>query len=166
MARIVCSSTVYVWYMSCCVCATTRPKSGTKRPNTPASLRRRKVVSGSWREVSIAMNRRLASGSLRRLIDQPDVLGDQPQRRRMDVEVVLLRDMEQAQDRHRILANCIGRRGAQPLAVEAEAVELARPQGLPQRRELGLAAVAVLERGDEDAREIADRLGDEDSSAS
>jgi hypothetical protein len=36
-------------------------------------------------------------------IDQADVLGDQAQGRGMDVEIVLLRHMEQAQDRHRIL---------------------------------------------------------------
>ena len=91
-------------------------------------------------------------------VDQPDVLRDQPQRRGMDVELVLLRDMEQAQDRHRILLEGVGRRGGQPLAVEPEAVELARPQALPQGGELGLAAPAVLERGDEDSRQVADRL--------
>ena len=41
-------------------------------------------------------------------VDQPDVLGNEPQRRRMDVEVVLLGDMEQPQDRHRILGEGIG----------------------------------------------------------
>ena len=92
-------------------------------------------------------------------IDQADVLGDQPQGPGMDVEVVLLRHMEQAQDRHRILGEGVRCGDGQPLAVEAEALELARPQGLPQGGKLGLAAAAVLERRDEDAREVADDLG-------
>ena len=80
-------------------------------------------------------------------------------RRGMDVEPVLLRDMEQAQDRHRILLEGVGRRGRQPLAIDAEAIERARPERLPERRELGLAPAAVLEGGDEDARQVADGLG-------
>ena len=37
--------------MSNCICATTRPKSGTKRPNTPASFIQRRTVSGRLRAV-------------------------------------------------------------------------------------------------------------------
>ena len=65
IAMMVCSSTVKWWYMLYCICATTRPKSGTKRPKTPASLSRRRVVSGSFSEVSICRKVRLASGSSR-----------------------------------------------------------------------------------------------------
>ena len=92
-------------------------------------------------------------------IDQADVLGDEPERRGMDVEIVLLRDVEQPQDRHRILRKGIGRRHRQPLAVELEALELARPESLPESGELRLAPVAVLQRGHENARQIAHRLG-------
>ena len=92
-------------------------------------------------------------------VDQPDVLGDQPQGRGMDVEVVLLCHVEEAQDRHGILGEGIGRGDGQALAVEPEAFEFARPQALPQRRELGLASAAVLEGGHEDAREVAHGLG-------
>ncbi len=60
---MVCSSTVKWWYMSNCICATTRPKSGTKRPNTPASFMRRAATSGPLeREVRIFMKIALASG--------------------------------------------------------------------------------------------------------
>ena len=105
------------------------------------------------------MNRRLASGSVRSRSTRRMFWVISRKVAGMDVEVVLLRHMEQAQDRHRILGEGVGRGDGQPLAVEAEAVELARPQGLPQGGELGLAAAAVLERRDEDAREVADRLG-------
>ena len=146
--------------MSCCVCATTRPKSGTKRPNTPASLRRRNVVSGSCRDVSISMNRRLASGSVRRAVDQADVLGDQPQGRADGCR-------GRSPARHGTGA------GSPPdpsSKASGEATASRSPSSrkpsssrgrkrLPQGGELGLAAAAVLERGDEDAREIADRLG-------
>ncbi len=71
----------------------------------------------------------------------------------------LLRHMEQAQDRHGILGKSIRRRHGQTLAVEAEAFEFARPQGLPKGGQLGLAATAVFQRGHEDARQVADRLG-------
>ena len=57
------------------------------------------------------------------------------------------------------LVKASGDGDGQALAVEPEAFELARPQRLPQRGELGLAAAAVLERGHEDAREVAHRLG-------
>src|SRR5476651_931085 len=77
----------------------------------------------------------------------------------MDVEIVLLRHLEEPQDRRRILLEHVGRRRTQPLAVQSESVELAWPQRLPERRELGLATMAVLEGGHEDAREVAHDLG-------
>ena len=43
------------------------PKSGTKRPSTPASFMRRSVGSGFFSEHSISRKMRLASGSLRSL---------------------------------------------------------------------------------------------------
>ncbi len=92
-------------------------------------------------------------------VDQADVVRDLTQGRGMDVEVVLLRHVEEPQDRRRILLEHVRRRRAEALAIQSEAVELARPQRLPQRRERRLAAMAVLERGDEDARQIADDLG-------
>ena len=92
-------------------------------------------------------------------VDQSDVLGDQPQGRGMDIEAVLLRDMEEAEDRHGILGEGVRTRDRQPLAIETETFELARAQGLPKGGELRLAPAAVFEGGDEDAREVADRLG-------
>ena len=66
MARMVCSSTVYTWYMSYCIWATTRPKSGTNRLNTPASLNRMRDVTGSGPQ-SISRNSAFASLFLRSL---------------------------------------------------------------------------------------------------
>ena len=65
IANSVCSSTVYTWYMSYCICATTRPKSGTNLPKTPASFMRLSAISGFFFAVRISRNRRLASGSWR-----------------------------------------------------------------------------------------------------
>jgi len=53
--------------MSYCICATTRPKSGMKRPSTPASFILRNTQSGSRESVRMRMNRRLATGLLRSL---------------------------------------------------------------------------------------------------
>ena len=89
------------------------------------------------------------------LVEQADILRDQPQRRGMDIEAVFLGDMEQPQDGNRILLEHVGARRAEPLTVDLEAFELARTQGLPQGRELGLATTAVFQCGDEDAREVA-----------
>ena len=50
-----------------CIIDTTLPKSGTKRPSTPASFMRRSVGSGFLSEHSMSRKMRLASGSLRSL---------------------------------------------------------------------------------------------------
>src|SRR5919199_3708463 len=49
-----------------CIMATTRPKSGTKRPRTPVSFMCRNTTSGALRDVRISTKRRFASGVLRK----------------------------------------------------------------------------------------------------
>ena len=44
---MVCSSTVYWWYMLNCIIATTRPNSGMKAPRRPISFIRRSARTGS-----------------------------------------------------------------------------------------------------------------------
>ncbi len=48
-----------------CIIATMRPKSGTKRPRTPASFIRRSTLSGAFFEVRISRKSLLARGSFR-----------------------------------------------------------------------------------------------------
>ena len=97
------------------------------------------------------MNRRLASGSARSRVDQPDVLRDQPERRRMNVDAVFLSDMEQAQETHRVADEILGAVHRQPLTIDLEALELTRFEHRQQEGQLRLAPAARLERGDEDA---------------
>ena len=160
MARIVCSSTVYVWYMSCCVCATTRPKSGTKRPNTPASLRRRKRRLGIVARGQHRHEQAIGLGIVAQPVDQPDVLRDQPQASRDGCR-------GRSPARHGTGAGSppdpsrtiVGRRRASRSPSSRKPSSWRGRSVCHSAASLRLAPMAVLERGDEDARQVADRLG-------
>src|SRR3546814_18804285 len=79
----------------------------------------------------------------------------------MNVEIVLLRDLEDAQQLHRVVAERLGRGHDEAIAFQAEAFHLAAaPQG--RQAEARAPVVLRLDDGAEDAREVADFLGDEE----
>ena len=79
----------------------------------------------------------------------------------MDVELPAVRDLEQAQHLDRVLGEVIVGGNRQPPAPCAEAFDVAAEQ--PGRQPQQAAAlVARLERGAEDARQIADVLRDQE----
>ena len=137
------------------------PKAGTKRPSTPASFNRRRVVSGSLRLVSMSTNRRFASGSARSRASM---------RGRLRVMSISARgwtsssrswgDAEQPQHVRRGARERLVVGDSEPPVVEPEALDVAppAPQRNPQQRAAG---VLGLDGGAEDAGEIADRLGDQ-----
>ena len=91
-------------------------------------------------------------------IDQAEILGDQPQAGRMDVEAVALGHFEQAEHVERALGERLPRGQGEPTAVDAEALDLLAEDaeiGQPEDR----LAVLRLEGGAEDAGEVTDVLG-------
>src|SRR3546814_18005686 len=76
----------------------------------------------------------------------------------MDIEVVLLSDLEDAQHLHRVRRERLRPRHGKAIALEAEALDLAPP---PQGRQTKARAPVVFGLDDraEDACEIADFLG-------
>src|SRR6202034_4387340 len=94
-------------------------------------------------------------------IDQPQGLAGLAQGAGVDVEILLLRDMEQAQQRRRIVLEETLVWDRQPLAVEHETVEGALGPAPAQPGEAALALLVGFEDGAEDPRQIADILGDE-----
>src|SRR5262249_21519153 len=148
--------------MSYCICATTRPKSGTKRPKTQASLNRRSAISGSFGDVSMSRKRRFASGSARR---------SRSTRRRFWVISRRLagwmaRAFRCATSKMRSMStggccNASSLRKARPPGATPEALDLLADQAEVGQAKAGLA-LRRLERGAEDARQVADALGDQE----
>src|SRR3546814_20253977 len=80
-----------------------------------------------------------------RLVDVLQVARDRAQGFGMDIEVVLMSDLEDAQHLHRVRRESIRPRPGKAIALEAEALDLApQPQGRPTKARdplvLGLAA--------------------------
>ena len=146
--------------MSNCIWATTRPKSGTKRPKTPASFIQRSTVSGSRSEVSTSRNRRFASriGAHGR-VDQLGMARGGAHRQRMDFQPVFVGQREHPDQPDRIGREEIVVRHGEPAAVEQEAFELARPAAEAGQAEAAAASGELLvEMGEEDAGQVADRF--------
>ncbi len=95
------------------------------------------------------------------LVDQLEVSRDGLQRLGMDVEVVVLRDLEQLQQLARVLLEGLR-------ALDREAVALDRKPAdrtlaaQVQQAEPGAPVVLGLQRGAEDPRQVADVLGDQE----
>ena len=86
-----------------CIIATMRPNARMKRPSTPVSFMRRSTTSVALLEVRISRNRRLASGSVAQLgVDELERARRQPQRVGMERQIVLLGEMEDADQVDRI----------------------------------------------------------------
>ncbi len=94
-------------------------------------------------------------------VDQVEMTRRQLQRTRMDVEGVRLRHVEQAQQRHRILGEGVVRGHRQPLALQHEAVEIAAAERERGQAEARRPLVLALDRRTQDARQVADVLGDQ-----
>ena len=148
---------------------TTRPKSGMKRPSTPASFMRLSATSGERREVRISRNSRLASGLARSLASMRlSERRDQPRRVGMDRQARPVGDPIEADEvdgiaLERVVADHVD---AVVLDLEIDGVgDGARPaaQAAEEAVErLGRLGVTLLERGADDRGEIADVLGDEE----
>ena len=95
-------------------------------------------------------------------IDQAQGLRHRAQRARVDVEVVLLGDVKEPQQRDRVLLEKIVRWDRQPIAVEPKAVEPAPRLSPAQPRQPAFAFLVDFEDRAEDAGQIADILGDEE----
>src|SRR5262249_9477555 len=89
-------------------------------------------------------------------------LRDDAQRVRMDVETMLLRHMEEAQEVGGIVAEAMLALDVEPAGIDDETFDraLARPPGAPGEARPALRL--ELELGAEDAREVADFLGDQE----
>ena len=96
------------------------------------------------------------------LVDQVRRLTGRPQRARMDVEPVLLRDMKEPQERHRVFREKIFSRYRQPLAVEHKAGERPPPSTPTHPGEPALALLVGFEDRAEDPGQVADILGDQE----
>ena len=96
-------------------------------------------------------------------IDQSQVLLDQPQRLRMDVDALALRLMEQPQHQHRILGQRLGAVHRQPVAVDRQPRRQPAEQRARQRRQPEAEArllVLIFQNRAEHPGQVADRLGD------
>src|SRR3546814_20013400 len=92
------------------------------------------------------------------LVDELAVPGDGTQRLGMNVEIVLLRDLEDAQQLHRVVAEHLGRRHGEAIAFQAEAFHLAAaPQG--RQAEARAPVVLRLDDGAENAHALSASLG-------
>src|SRR6266446_6220733 len=80
----------------------------------------------------------------------------------MDVEPMLLRNMKEPQERHRVLLEEILGRYRQPLAVKDETAELPPPGAPAHPGEPALALLIGFEDRAEDSGQIADVLGDQE----
>ncbi len=95
-------------------------------------------------------------------VDQLQRLGDEAERVRVDVEPVLVGGVEQAEEIHRIVAEGAVVRDVEPVRIDREARDVALPEAPAAPREQRLALLFALEERAEDARQIADVLGDQE----
>ena len=146
--------------MSNCIWATTRPKSGTKRPNTPASFIHRSTSSGELTQVRTSRNSRFARGSLRTFssislasraaariavgwISSPSLRGER----------------EQLDQPDRFLCEKFVVRDRQAAAVEDEARQALGPASDSRKGESkALLGKLLIKLRQEDSGEVADRL--------
>ena len=152
-----------------CIIATILPKSGISLPSSPASFMRLRLSSGLRSEVRMSRNSRLASASRRSVaVDQPQRAGEQLQRVGMVFQPVPVGEPEQPQQVDRIALEHLvvgdvdavvvddeiagaGELALAPREAEEDAVEAGHVLGL-----------LLLERGAEDAGQVADILGDQE----
>ncbi len=93
--------------------------------------------------------------------DPPQVLGHRAQRLGVDVEVPLLRQVEQPEHRQGLALEQIGLGGRDPAALDLHAVDPPPPEAEPGKTQARPAPVLLLEGGAEDPGQRADLLGDQ-----
>ena len=82
-----------------CIIATMRPKSGMKRPSTPASFIRRSTTSGELRDVRISQEQPIGLGVLAQFrVDQLQRWGHRTLGVRMDREVAAVGEPEETDE--------------------------------------------------------------------
>ena len=91
-------------------------------------------------------------------VDQPQVARDSAQRARVDVDAAILRGMEQPQDVDRAVGERVPLGEREPTALDRQALGHALQQVEPGEREADAPGLLDLERGAEDAGQIADLL--------
>ena len=91
-------------------------------------------------------------------VDPAQVPRHLPERRRVDVQFVALRLVEQPQHGGRVLGEGLLLREGEPAAFGGERPHLPVPGQQPGEGEQRLASVLVLQRGAEDARQVAHLL--------
>src|SRR5215210_7227804 len=102
-----------------CIIATMRPKSGMKRPSTPASFICRRIVSGEFFEVRTSRNSRVASAA-ERMADQAQAPVGEALGVRVDREIVPVGEPEQPDQVDGIALEGILGPQVHPAAIEPE----------------------------------------------
>ena len=112
-----------------CIIATTRPNARMKRPSTPVSFMRRRMISASC-EVRISRNSRFASGSCRTFgsISRSDLLA-MPHGVGMQHQIVLLREAEHPDEIDRIAREHVLVGDGQAIVVVEEILALGQRRG-------------------------------------
>jgi hypothetical protein len=123
-----------------------------KRPKTPASFIRRSAVSGSFFEVRIGLRVDAQLG-----VYQAQRTGHKAQSMGVDVELLLLRDVKQAQQPDRVFLEKILRGNRQAAAIEDERGDAAPPASPAQPRQSRLFLIDLEDRA-EDPGQVADIL--------
>ena len=154
-----------------CISATTRPNSGMKRPSTPASFMRRSARFGIARASQDleeeAVGLRIVAQAV---VDQASWPRDLRSASGMKVEALLVGDMENADEVDRILGEDSLVDGVDAAILDEEIRRFGtcarrfKPKRRQERAERS-ARLAVLlppARRAEDARQVADILGDEE----
>jgi hypothetical protein len=146
--------------MSNCICATTRPKSGMNRPNTPASLIQRSTVSGSWRLVSTEEQRIGARILAHGAVDQSGIAPGLTHGLRVDFHPVLVGHDEDLDQAHRVFGKEIvaGHRDLVGHDRKPADLALAALAQRGQQARLG-AGELLVELGHEHAGQRADLIG-------
>lgn len=122
--------------------AATRPKSGTKRPNTPTSVHPAQHRFGVARTGQRRGTAHFARAMRRTpILDQLRIMPRLAHRLWMDFEAMLVGERKNLDQPHRILLEEIIGRQREPAAVEHETVELARSPPDRRRRRRPRAAI-------------------------